>query len=159
MAERKFRRKRKAHVGFFKAQVWWFCLVHARLGFQFIRITSPNENSIWITKQKKKNPNPPPRTQKHCWDAQRHHLTLHMQEERGSSTQEWKSQTPVQLGPNTRCLVTGWEGAGLDELLQLQLETAFPWMDGLEHLQWIQPKMSENWWGLRTVSDDVESNS
>ena len=36
-----------------------------------------------------------------------------MQEERVSSTQEWKSQTPVQLGPNTRCWVTGWEGAGL----------------------------------------------
>ena len=46
--------KEKAHVGFFKAQVWWFSLVHTRLGFQFIRITSQNENNIWITKQKKK---------------------------------------------------------------------------------------------------------
>ena len=128
-------------------------------GISVYKDNIPNENKIWITERKKRpNPPPPPYTHKLLGCTQASSDFAHPG--RKSFFHPGVEIPNIRTAwSNTRCLVALWEGAGPHQLLQLWLETAFPWMNGLEYVQWVLPKISENCWDLKQYQRMQKSNS
>ena len=132
--------EKKNPCGLFQSTNWMTLPTTQSSGISVYMDNIPSENKIWITERKKRpNPAPPPHTRKMLGFTQASGDFAHAG--RKSFFHPGVNIPNIRAAwSNTRCLVALWEGAGPHQLLQLWSKTAFPWMNGLEYVQWVCPR-------------------